>query len=515
MPPVITHKIAYLRSALQRWSLGPHMLAFIPALSLAGYWLGGELALLGVALTLPLVYGLVCSTEAAQRHPARRRLGQDLVSMAAAQDFAQHSFEQARAAEMHTACLLFEAEGIETISRRMGEDVAETLRVLLLRRLRQALRPEDTAMRIGDSRFMVLIAPGLRLDLEALIALSDRLQRILEEPAVTDSGLHYLSVAIGFCGSARLRPGADGADMLDCAQAALREASDNAPSAIRAWSEGMRSERRARTELLTEVEAALAKGQIQPWYQPQLCTSTGEISGVEALVRWIHPQRGIIPPAQFLEALHESGRMDQLTETVLHHGLTALRDWDAQGVSIPRLSINFSDVELRNPRLVDRLKWDLDRFGLPPTRLGIEVLETVIAESPEGIIPRNIMELSRLGCRIDLDDFGTGHASIATLRRLTVHRLKIDRSFVARVDRSEDQRRMMAAVLGLADRLGLETVAEGVESSGEHTLLAQLGCDHAQGFGIARPMPAAQLADWAIAHTERIAAAQKLGRGPA
>ncbi|WP_311735011.1 EAL domain-containing protein [Alloyangia mangrovi] len=218
------------------------------------------------------------------------------------------------------------------------------------------------------------------------------------------------------------------------------------------------------------------------------------------------------PPARFLEALQDSGRMEQLSDAVLHHSLTALRGWDQDGLRIPRVSINFSEVELRNPRLVDRLKWDLDRFGLPASRLGVEVLETVIAESPDGIIARNISALARIGCRIDLDDFGTGHASIGALRRVTVHRLKIDRSFVTRIDRSEDQRRMLAAILGLADRLGLETVAEGVESSGEHALLAQLGCDHAQGFGIARPMPAPQLAEWARAHALNIAAAQKLGR---
>ncbi|MBE9638973.1 EAL domain-containing protein [Salipiger mangrovisoli] len=489
------------------------MLAFVPALSLAGFWIGGEPILLALSLLIPLVYGLFLTTEHPTALRGQDRRDRDLVSMAMAQELAEQSFEQARSAQLHTACLLFEAEGLETISRRMGEEVAETLRLLFLNRLRDLLRPEDSALRIGDSRFMALISPSLRLDLEALLALADRLQRGLEEPAATDTGVHYLSVAVGFCGSARLRAGADGTDMLDCAQAALREAMDNAPSAIRAWSEGMRAERRARSALLSEVEAALAKGQIQPWYQPQLCTSTGEISGVEALVRWMHPQQGIVPPARFLDALHDSGRLDQLSEAVLHHSLTALRNWDAEGLHIPRVSINLSDVELRNPRLVDRLKWDLDRFGFPASRLGIEVLETVIAESSVGIIARNISDLARLGCRIDLDDFGTGHTSIGALRKVTVHRLKIDRSFVTRIDRSEDQRRMLAAVLGLADRLGLETVAEGVESSGEHALLAQLGCDHAQGFGIARPMPAPQLAEWAREHALHIAEAQKLGRG--
>lgn len=205
--------------------------------------------------------------------------------------------------------------------------------------------------------------------------------------------------------------------------------------------------------------------------------------------------------------------MEYLSEVILQHSLTALRSWDQAGLDIPRVSVNFSDPELRDPRLVERIQWELDRFGLTAERLGIEVLETVIAGAPEGIVARNIVELGRIGCHIDLDDFGTGHASITSLRRFKVHRLKIDRSFVTRIDRDEEQHRMLAAVLGMADRLGLETIAEGVESVGEHALLSQLGCDHVQGFGIARPMPADNLIDWAKDHVTHIAEAQKLGRG--
>ena len=204
--------------------------------------------------------------------------------------------------------------------------------------------------------------------------------------------------------------------------------------------------------------------------------------------------------------------MSRLSEVILQHSLTALRSWDQAGLDIPRVSVNFSPVELRDPRLVERVQWELDRFGLTPARLGIEVLETVIANSPDGVIARNIIGLGKLGCYIDLDDFGTGHASITSLRRFPVNRIKIDRSFVTRVDRDEEQRRMLAAVLGMADRLGLATLAEGVETVGEHALLSQLGCDHVQGFGIARPMPADQLVDWSRGHHSKIAEAQRLGR---
>ncbi|MBU2961855.1 bifunctional diguanylate cyclase/phosphodiesterase [Citreicella sp. C3M06] len=498
------------RTELAEWLGGQHMLAFLPALSLAGFWLGGEMTLIAIALGLPALYGITSARRQALDPDGPLP---DLIDAAATPDLAQQMIDRALKADVATACVLIEAEGLDTVARRSGDDAAQALRSTLLKRLRGLTRRGDKVVRIGDSRFMVLLGPSIHLDLESLLTLAERVQRTLEEPVSFETGSHYVSVSLGFCGSARLQGEPSGAQLIEAAQTALTEALSHGPSAIRAWSEGMRAERRARKSLLDEVERALTKGQIQPWFQPQLCTSTGRISGVEALARWIHPERGIVPPMEFLGALEQAGQLDRLSEVILQHSLTALRGWDAAGVEIPKVSVNFSDIELRSTHLVDRIKWELDRFGIPASRLGIEVLETVIADSPEGITARNIVGLSQLGCQIDLDDFGTGHASITALRRFTVNRLKIDRSFVTRVDRDEEQRRMLAAVLGLADRLGLETVAEGVESVAEHALLSQLGCDHVQGFGIARPMPADQLADWARHHAQRIAGAQKLGRG--
>ncbi|MFZ7091642.1 putative bifunctional diguanylate cyclase/phosphodiesterase [Primorskyibacter sp. 2E233] len=498
--------------ALRRGLYGPQALAFLPAIALAAFWLGGEALLLATALGLPLVFFL---SGGYSRSPDASDIGRaqvDLVNSSVANAMANDALESAQSANLATACVLIEIDGLDEITQRAGEATAETLRDLTLTRLRNTLRRDDRAVRVSDTRYMALLAPSLRLDLEALLQLSTRLQTSLEEPASVDNSMRYLSASIGFCGSPRLKSGATGEQMIEAAQVALAEAVANGPSAIRAWSDNMRAAHSAQKSLQSEVDKALDNGQIQPWFQPQVCTSTGNISGVEALARWIHPERGIVPPAQFLRCLEESGRMDRLNEVILQHSMTALRSWDQAGLDIPRVSVNFSEVELRDPRLSERIQWEMDRFGLTPQRLGIEVLETVIASSPEGIVARNIVELGKLGCHIDLDDFGTGHASIAALRRFKVHRLKIDRSFVTRIDRDEDQHRMLAAILGMADRLGLETLAEGVESVGEHALLSQLGCDHVQGFGIARPMPTDQLVEWAKEYAVKIAEAQMIGR---
>jgi len=500
------------RKDVRRSLLGPQALAFLPAGALAAFWLGGEPLLLAVALGTPALFLLVGLPGDQQETDTQQSDRSDIVSTSVAARMAQDALDNARTANLATACILVELDGLGEASRHPDKATMDSLRDLSLRRLRGMLRRDDLAIRVSDNRFLVLLGPSVRLDLEALLQVAGRLQSAVEEPAPLEQSLRYLSASIGFCGSPRLKADATGKQFLEAAEVALAEAEINGPSAIRAWSENMRIAHIEQRTLKNEIERALTNGQIQPWFQPQVCTSTGAITGVEALARWIHPERGIVAPAQFLRVLADAGRMDHLSEVILQHSLTALRSWDQAGLDIPRVSVNFSDPELRDPRLVERIQWELDRFGLTAERLGIEVLETVIASTPEGIVARNIVELGKLGCHIDLDDFGTGHASITSLRRFKVHRLKIDRSFVTRVDRDEEQHRMLAAVLGMADRLGLETLAEGVESVGEHALLSQLGCDHVQGFGIARPMPADRIIEWAHEHTERIADAHRLGR---
>jgi EAL domain-containing protein (putative c-di-GMP-specific phosphodiesterase class I) len=172
--------------------------------------------------------------------------------------------------------------------------------------------------------------------------------------------------------------------------------------------------------------------------------------------------------------------------------------WDKAGLHVPNVGVNFSSAELRNPRLAEKLKWELDRFDLTPDRLCVEILETVIAETDNDVIVHNISALAKLGCGIDLDDFGTGHASITNIRRFAVRRIKIDRSFVTKVDEDREQQKLVSGILSLAERMGLETLAEGVETKGEHAMLAQLGCGHVQGFLFGRPMPFDATQSWIL-----------------
>lgn len=282
------------------------------------------------------------------------------------------------------------------------------------------------------------------------------------------------------------------------------EAQRYAPTANRSCSPALQHKSSARQKLTLQAHAACEEGQIQAWFQPQLSTETGQLTGFEALARWQHPQRGLLLPAAFLDIFKNSGRLARLGDEMLDQALIALTKWHARNIKVPQVGVNFTGEELRNPRLIDKIQWKLDQYGLAPSCLAVEILETVVAQSPDDIVARNINGLAKLGCHIDLDDFGTGHASISSIRRFAVSRLKIDRSFVTRADRDADQEHMVHAILTMAEKLRLDTLAEGVETTGEHAILAQLGCNHVQGFGIARPMPLQDSFAWVRRHNAKL-----------
>ena len=410
-----------------------------------------------------------------------------------------------------TACLVFGLDDADDLIDRLGHRGMRVIRDRFLERARTAIRDCDQILALDDSAFAANLTPVARMDLETLLSLSARLQTAMSDPVILDAATVYATTSIGFAASDRIE-NPTGEVLLDAAESAMIEARRNGPGSIRAYSREMHNTRVARHAFVEDVRDALELGQIVPWFQPQLSTDTGEVSGFEALARWEHPERGTISPGEFLPALDRSGLMERLGEVVLYHSLTALKAWDRAGEKVPTVGVNFCASELRNPTLLDKITWELDRFGLSPDRLTVEVLESVIADSNDDITQRNIAGLAELGCAIDLDDFGTGHASITSLRRFSVSRLKIDRSFVMKVDRDRDQQRLVSAILTMADQLGLDSLAEGVETSGEHGMLAQLGCRHVQGYGLGRPMPFADTLDWLRKHRSKLGQTPEIGR---
>lgn len=483
--------------------LGPQTLAFLPAATLAAFWLGGEPALIALAVAVPILWMLVGSVDAVGSQRIARAALSGLIPTDQFVPKADEIWTSATAQDKSSALFAIELDQFNELQSRFEPGAIDKVLKAVADRLVAASRDRDTISRIGDCKFGICLGEIQHLDLESCIQMCSRLQNAVEEPIAIDGTSVYVSASIGFCLLPRA-PGTDAQDWLNAALAALIEAQRRGPGTVRAYSSELQSRLKHRADLRDEVSAALEQGYVQPWFQPQISTDTGKVTGFEALARWIHPDRGAISPAEFLPAIEAAGLLERLAEVMIYHSFTALKAWDSSGLYVPQVGVNFSGSELSNPRLVDKIRWELDRFDLTPDRLAVEILETVVTGTSDDTITRNINALTALGCRIDLDDFGTGNASIAAIRRFGVGRIKIDRSFVMKADRDPEQQRMISAVLTMAERLGVETLAEGVETVGEHALLAQLGCDHVQGFGIARPMPFEKTLDWVRAHEAKL-----------
>ncbi len=493
--PAFRARLRALARLLRRAFLRPQMIAFLPALLLAGVWFGGQGVALILALTLPLVLALVGLFE-------RPALERDVATGLVTEGAFTGEIDRALAADRTgtEACIVvaLEIDEAEELATRMGEPALETVLCATADRLLAAVRGRDVVARLGPHRFGVLLAPVRDAGLDIALSTVERLQAETSEPVSVDATRVYVSLSAGFC-LERRAPQRSGRAMRDAALAALAEAHAAGGGAARAYAGGGEAGRGAAPADAAALCEALEAGQLRPWFQPQVDARTGEVTGMEALARWEHPVRGVVPPAEFLPMAEAAGLMERLGETMLHHALAALRDWERAGHHLPRVAVNMSGPELRNPRLARRVQWELDRFDISAARLTVEVLETVVASTSDDTIAANLVTLSRTGCGIDLDDFGTGAAAIGNVRRFGVSRIKIDRAYVTHVDTDREQQKMVAAIVAMARTLEIETVAEGVETEGERRTLVELGCDHLQGFHVARPMPAAEAARWLAA----------------
>ena len=500
------------RNALLIFLAAPQILAFVPALCLAAFWLGGESALIVVALGIPLAFsaanrlgGGPTTATAPQMQPS------GLLPRDAFQAEMVQLHRTAQASGDDAACVVVSLDDFDNLEDLHGSAAAEFIAERFCQGILSVIRSQDIATQLSQDTFLVGLRPSRHLGLESCIQTSGRIQSTVEQPIPLNGASIYLSCSVGFCMHSSVAGGTSD-DWIEAAQATLSEAQRNGPSTIRAYSAMTRRRSMVQINFRSEFEAALETGEIRPWFQPQVSTDTGDVTGFEALARWEHPAKGVVGPQVFLPFAEQVKLMGKLGQTIRHHAFGAMRDWDRAGAAVPRIGINFSSDELRDPALVDRVKWELDQFDLTPNRLVVEILETVFARRPDDVITRNVTHLSRLGCCIDLDDFGTGHASFASIKRFDVSRIKIDRSFVSNSDRDPSQQQMVGAILIMAERLNLETLAEGVETPGEHALMAQLGCHHVQGFGVGKPMPFERTLDWITRRRTKLKDAPKIGR---
>lgn len=258
-----------------------------------------------------------------------------------------------------------------------------------------------------------------------------------------------------------------------------------------------KEEQERHRSLKRKIRKALLDGDIRPWFQPKICLHTGRILGFEALVRWIDPVSGMQSPAEFLPAAVEVGMMNELDAAVQRRALDGLREFHNQGVGACNVGINLTAEQLCSSSLIDTLLAETARANLTPRDISVEVLETAMLDDANGDqIKKNIQKVADRGFSIELDDFGTGHAGLSSLRDITVSKIKIDRSFVQDVHKDTRLQSFTNALISLAKALDVGVLAEGVECAEELNWLRDAGCDAVQGFFLARPMPHDEALDW-------------------
>ena len=339
----------------------PALLGSVPAVCLLLYWLVGEIALIACAVVFPLL-ALVLGNR--RERPYVFEAGDTtntLMQRDAYEKAVEAYFNKSRNNGLRSACFVLEIDEFDEFSDRFGQQAADDVVATTGQRLFSCMRAGDAISQTGDSRFSICLAPVKQLDLELCLQVSARIQSAVEEPVAIDGTGAFVSASVGFCQAAKMLE-QDSRSWSNAAAFALRQAQANGPKSIRAYSDEMRRRSQTRAELREEVVAALENGQICAWFQPQISTDTGLVSGFEALARWEHPKHGMIPPASFLSAIDQAGMLERLAELMMLQSFTALKAWDNAGVDVPQVGVNFAGPELNNPKLVDKVKWELDRF---------------------------------------------------------------------------------------------------------------------------------------------------------
>ncbi len=489
----------FARQAGRRISTGLgriEVLALFPLLALSATWFGFDnlalvtAVLLSSLLALAVLLGPVAAPAALMdaTAPAGRKGLLAALGKVAATD--AHD----------TGCFLIEIDDWATIQTRLGHAACDDIAARVGDRLQTALRGGDLMSRLSDSRYGMVLGPQKTAQLGLRDTIAGRLASAVTDPVALNGTTVRLNCSIGH--TALIRQGADpSADTFKAAEAALAEASLHGPGAIRSFAPGMGRTLRLQSDLSAEVETALYDGDIAAWFQPQVCAESGVLTGVETLARWQHPKHGLLSAKDFLVAAEASGHMPLLGQTLMHHALKGLASWDRAQAHVPTVSLNFTASELSDPNLAGDLADEVARYGLVADRCVIEVSEDVAARVDDDAILTTLTAMMAAGHPIDLEGFGLGQTSIPTLQRLGVKRLKIDQSFVLGVDEDASQSRAISAIVSLATAMGIETTATGVENAQEAATLRDIGCTYLQGFGIARPMKADTVADWARARS--------------
>ncbi|MCZ2806726.1 EAL domain-containing protein [Modestobacter sp. VKM Ac-2983] len=391
------------------------------------------------------------------------------------------------------ALLLVELHGLRAALENAGSEVAETTLTEVARRLRATVRGEDQVARIGTELFSVL-AHGTGDELDRLAA---RCLAAIEAPIVTDAGIVDLSGAVGLV---PLDPGLSEGQAVDRAELAVVAARAAGSGSVRRYRSELSAARDRREQLREDLVGARERGELALAWQPIVALDDQRVTGVEALLRWQHPLYGEVPPEEFLPVAERAGLVVDLQRWVLREATAAALTLPQGDVAL-KLAVNVSAAHLAAGTLVGDVTAALRDSGLPPERLVVEIAESSLEV---GALADDVAALRLMGVRLALDDFGSGRSSLPALGRLPIDVIKLDRSLLSRVDRDPYSRAVCQAVVSLAETLGIDVVAEGVETTSQLAALRTLGCGYAQGFLLARPIGLAGLVQLLESDTGRL-----------
>jgi diguanylate cyclase (GGDEF)-like protein/PAS domain S-box-containing protein len=417
-----------------------------------------------------------------------------LYNRSAFESLLPQALQNAQRDNRQVAVMVIDLDRFKNVNDSLGHAIGDQLLMGVAERLRESVRASDIVARIGGDEFIVVL-PDIENAL-SVAGVASKLKHNLADSYRVGPHTLYATPSIGIT----LFPtdGTDAATLLKNADAAMYHAKSQGRDNFQFFSEGMNIAALERMKIENGLRVAIEsthlgdQGQFHLYFQPQLHLTTNKIVGLEALVRWFHPEWGSVPPIQFIPIAEDTGLIQPLGDWVFWESCRHLRMFRDAGITDIRVAVNLSAQQLRHADLPAVVHGALACYDLQPTDLELEITESAAMQNPSATIAI-LNQLSDMGIVLSIDDFGTGYSSLAYLKHLPVHRLKIDRSFVQEIEVSRDDHAICSATIALGHHLDLELVAEGVESEGQRLALEKLGCDVLQGFLYSKPLPAAEI----------------------
>ncbi len=408
----------------------------------------------------------------------------------------EHSLGRRRRHARGAAVLFIDLDDFKTVNDSLGHGEADILLAQVGERLVAAIRPEDTAARLGGDEFAVLLDD---VDEDGAQSVAKRLLKDLAEPFPLPQRPVRIGGSIGIAHSSEGLTRA--ADILRAADLAMYEAKERGKNQFRVFEPSLQRVSSDRVALDADLHGVVERGELVLHYQPIVTVSDGSPVAMEALLRWIHPERGVVAPSAFIAVAEKNGQMIEIGEWVIGEACRQGRAWQVARLAGGReplaIHVNLSGVQLQHPGLVAAVSLALEESELPPELLTLEITESVIARETDAT-SRRLRQLRGLGVGLAIDDFGTGYSALSYLRRFPIDTVKIDRSFIDEIGEDDAARALVRGIVQLAHSLKLQTVAEGVETDAQQKRLARLGCDRLQGFLIGRPMDTRAATDYVL-----------------